>query len=135
MFLPAVYGDDAGFTLVEFLAAILIMAVGLLGLLETVNLAISQNASNKMRSDAVIIADEVMSRERVRPFAQISSVNATRTINYGLTVKTYSIAKHVTDMGGAPPTSKNVQLTVSWQDKMATKSHHLTTIISDTPTN
>lgn len=135
MILSATYDKDNGFTLIEFVVAVLILTVGLLALLKTVDISISQNASNKMRNDAVIIADEVMSREKVKPYAQILSANSTRTINYGLTVKNYSIAEQVTGMGGTPPTSKRVQLTVSWQDKGTTKNHYLTTIISDVPAN
>jgi len=133
MILSATYGKDTGFSLIEFVVAVLILTVGLLALLKTVDFSISQNASNKMRNDAVFIADEVMSRERVKPFAQILSANSTRTITYGLTVKNYSITEQVTGMGGTPPSSKRVQLTVSWQDKGATKYHYLTTIISDVP--
>jgi type IV pilus assembly protein PilV len=135
MILSATYGKLNGFTLIEFVVAVLILTVGLLALLKTVEISIAQNASNKMRNDAVIIADEVMSRERVKPFARIISANSTRTINNGLTVKNYSIAELVTGMGGTPPTSKRVQLTVSWQEKGAKKNHYLTTIISEVQAN
>ena len=139
MFLPAAYGKDTGFTLIEFCVSVLILMVGLLALLKTVDLSISQNDTNKMRNDAVLIADEVMSRERVRPFAQISTYTTprTRSINYGLTVKNFSVAKQVTAMPPSPATatSKNVQLTVSWQNRGITKDHNLTTVISDLPAN
>jgi hypothetical protein len=139
MFLPAAYAKETGFTLIEFCVSVLILTVGLLALLKTVDLSISQNASGKMRNDGVFMADEMMSRERVKPFAQISSYTTprTRSIDYGLTVKSFSIAKQVDGMPPPPatPTSKRVQLTVSWQDKGTTKNHYLTTVISDLPAN
>lgn len=137
MFPVAAYGKNRGFTLIEFCVSVLILSVGLLALLNTVNLSISQNATTKMRNDAVLIADEMMSRERVKPFDQISSYTTprTRSMNYGLTVKNFTIAKQVDGNAGGTVASKRVQLTVSWQDKAATKNHYLTTIISNVPAN
>ena len=48
---------SAGFTLVEMLMAMLVMAVGLLGLLQSVNLAYQQGTKNRLRSEAVQLAE------------------------------------------------------------------------------
>ena len=57
----SVYSNKkAGFTLIEFCVATLIMMVGLLGLLQGVNLAIEQNLGTLIRNEAVSVADEQM---------------------------------------------------------------------------
>jgi type IV pilus assembly protein PilV len=133
MILPVKFSKESGFTLVEFVVAVLILLVGLLALLQTVTYSITVNDTNKMRNDATLMADEIMSRERVKPFANIVTASPiTRSINYGLTTKNLTVTETVTDM---TTTSKRVQLTVSWQDKGATKNHYLTTIISAVPAN
>jgi type IV pilus assembly protein PilV len=128
---PAVaYAKDkeAGFTLIEFLVAVVILTVGLLALLETVNTAISYNLSNKMQSDAVVIADQVMGTQRTRAFADISSTKNKIQSKLGLGFVNYSVVKVVANVGDK---SKRVQITVSWRHKKVKKDHSLTTIISN----
>ena len=59
--LPAArLADNRGFTLIEVMVAILIMTIGMLALLQTVNLAIVHNTSNKLRNDGIVFADEAV---------------------------------------------------------------------------
>jgi len=132
MQLPAPFGEDSGFTLIEFVVAVFIMSIGVLALLQTVNLSISANASNKKRNEAVVIADQMMGAVKVLPFNAASlnpstSTGFIKTSNAGLVFTNYSVVQQVGPLMG---TTKNVMITVSWRDKQVKKNHSLSTLIS-----
>jgi type IV pilus assembly protein PilV len=78
-----VLNDKSGFTLVEFLVAILILTVGILGLLQTVNIAISHNMVNQLRLDGTIVADGELARELSKGGTNIGfEAISTNTSNY-----------------------------------------------------
>ena len=60
--------NKSGFTLIELLVSMVIMLVGLLGLLQTVNIAMEYNLKNQMRNEVVRIGDEIMNGMRTQPF-------------------------------------------------------------------
>lgn len=132
MLLPAPYSNK-GFTLIEFLVAIVIMMVGLLALLQSVNIAIETNGGNKKRTQAVAIADQVMAQERSKAFTALTSaVVSPNTKQYsayaGLAYVNYSVVEKVTKIA---TTTKDVQITVTWKDKKQRKSHSLTTVMGN----
>jgi len=53
--------NNNAFTLIEFVVSVLILTVGLLGLLQTINTAISNNMGNTLRNEATVVADEQLS--------------------------------------------------------------------------
>jgi len=138
MLLTALRGKYAGFTLIEFVVAVGILAIGILALLETVNFSIIQNSSTKMRNDSILIADQAMSTERARSFDNInSSVSLVRN-KVGLGFVNYSVVNTVSSLTGHSLASdqiagaKNLQVRVSWRDKQVRKTHSLTTTIIET---
>lgn len=52
--------NQAGFTLIEFCVSVVIMMVGLLGLLQAVNMATIHNLDSLLRNEAVSLADTEM---------------------------------------------------------------------------
>ena len=129
MLLPVAHVKN-GFTLVEFLVALLILTIGLLGLLETVNVSLQQNMSNKLRADAVMIADKVITADRTLPFANILATNGTqvtKSVNAGGGVVNFLVARQVSQTAGS---SLNYKVTVTWSEKGKAKEHSLSTIIS-----
>lgn len=122
MLQPALHAEN-GFTLIEFMVALVIFMVGMLGLLETVNVAYRHNLSNNLRNDAILMADQLMAAQRIRPFADIS----TTTLKSAGFAK-FSSAKTVTDLTA---TSKSVSVLVSWHERGLTKNHSLTTVITN----
>lgn len=55
------------------MVAIIIMMVGLLGLLQSVNLATEHNIKNQLRNEAVQVAEESMNRLKITPYDSISA--------------------------------------------------------------
>lgn len=137
MVLPVRYSNKGGFTLVEFLVAIVILMVGLLALLQSVNMAIDANSSNKKREGAVQLADQAMGRLRGTQYASVLTNSLSgdypglKKKSYaGLGFVNYSVYNVVTNLAA---NTKNVQVIVSWREKGAHKSHALTTVMADQP--
>ena len=129
-----VHSDNSGFTLIELLAAMVIMLVGLLGLLQTVNVALLHNMSNQLRNDAILVADERMSLEMTKPFDLISTVPPNPGPNVKNVVRkiynadnSYTVTKT-----GASVTSntKSVSIVVSWTYKGQSYTQNISSLIS-----
>lgn len=65
--------NNSGFTLVELMVAMLIMVVGLMGLLQTLNVTMEYGLRNQLRDEAVLVGEKAMSFQKVRPFDQLST--------------------------------------------------------------
>lgn len=116
--------NSDGFTLIEVMIAILILTIGLFGLLETVILSINQNRGNKLRTEAVMLADQEMLAMRSLAFADI--LNETKKLDVGFV--NYSVARQVINTTAS---SRNVTIRVRWRDKDLVKEHQLATIVSN----
>ncbi|WP_239077494.1 prepilin-type N-terminal cleavage/methylation domain-containing protein [Geobacter sp. SVR] len=122
--------DNKGFTLIEFLVAIVILMVGLLGLLQTVNYAIVHNTTNALRQEALVLADERMNLEKAKPYALIQApylrnFSSSRVVNGGF--RMYSVAQNNTAL--ASPT-KNIDIQVSWRYKNQRFTHSISSLVS-----
>ncbi len=127
--LPAArLADNRGFTLIEVMVAILIMTIGMLALLQTVNLAIVHNTSNKLRNDGIVFADEAVGVARARAFSAVFDNVTTIRHKSNLGFVNYSI---VTTVSNLTAVSKNVRVIASWRDKSVRTNHSLSTIIVD----
>ena len=124
------FNNRAGFTLVEFLVAILIMMVGLLGLLQTVNTSLSHNLANQLRNEAVAVADRQMSLEMAKGFDLVSTTSmstyVTRPVLTGF--RNFSVIRS----GAAFSNSKQVNFEVRWNYKGVPYSHQVYGGISKT---
>lgn len=127
-----------GFTLIEFLVATVILMVGMLGLLQCVNLAMFTNLENILRTDAVMLADEKIMEQRARIFNAISTNSritfVTRKVRGGFnnySVRTTGSVVTTTDSG--EPRSKQLDVNVSWRAKGKRFAHSVSTIISTFP--
>lgn len=126
--------DDSGFTLIEFLVSIVILMVGLLGLLQAVNISYSHNLQNQLRNEAVTVADAEMAKEIAKGYEGVDPTQA--TVFRGYTVsrkilnafKLYSVSKTGTQLQN----SKQVTLEVSWEFKNARYTHDASGVISKT---
>lgn len=128
----AMTGNQQGFTLVEFLVAIVILMVGMLGMLASINVAMDKNLETAFRTEAVMVADDQLMRLRVRPFDSVSTTVAsppktlvTRDLR-GI-MKNYSVQRIVTQR---TTQSKEIVLNVTWRKKKESYSHSLSSVIT-----
>ena len=120
---------NSGFTLIEFLVAIVILMVGMLGLLQVINVAMDQNLNNIFRNEAVMLADDMMMKNRARAFVSISTgtQQGYEQRNVRGIMKNYSVTRVVTDRTG---NSKEIAIDVRWKKKNAAYSHSVNSVIS-----
>lgn len=124
---------EAGFTLIEFCVATVIMMVGLLGLLQGVNIAIEQNLGNVLRNEAVSVADEQMVFVKTAaataagwtalatlPTAD-TAIRKVRGGSYTFTINKQVIVKSTK--------SSEVVIQVSWTYRNKSLSHKVTSLI------
>ena len=139
--LQHVNSNSRGFTLLEVMVSILILSVGLLGLLQTVNMAYSYNLATMLRNEAVLVGDDEMTKVKVSlPFDQITSSNSRyfvpRRLRSAATFKNYSIVKRVTTLhdtttpDGQQLTSRELGIAVIWNYKGQSYTHNISSIIS-----
>jgi len=145
---------EAGFTLIEFCVATLIMMVGLLGLLQAVNMATVQNMGSLLRNEAITLADDRMIRAKSKVYdtvsftALVSDTGSATTLandtavtnllvsrglrsgfaNYSVVL---SVATIRTDTTVTPSvvTSKELTSRVAWRYKGRKQSHTISTIV------
>jgi len=126
--LTAALHNNGGFTLIEFLVAIVILMVGLLGLLQTVNYALSHNMQNHFRNEAVMVADDQMSREMAKGFDLVSTTTRNSFVRRQVLsgFKNYS----VTRSGSSLQNSKKVDFEIRWTYKNVQYNHGASTVIT-----
>ncbi|MDD2321845.1 MAG: prepilin-type N-terminal cleavage/methylation domain-containing protein [Geobacteraceae bacterium] len=121
--------NSDGFTLLEFLVAIVILSVGLLGMMQAVNSAIGHNMTTQLRDEAVRLADDKMAVEKSKTFDAISTT--TKRENVQVTIskafKNYSVVKKGTSITS---NTKTVQIDVFWRYKGQRSSHVISTLVS-----
>jgi len=135
--------NEHGFTLIEFVVSVLILMVGLLGLLQSVNMAMEKNVQNVFRNEAYAVANDRLISDTSKSFAALSTTTSTGKVfsvsrnPRGLN-KNYSITEVVTQITGVgqsgSPASKKIDLTVQWSYKNNSYSHMATTVLSTTET-
>lgn len=117
-----------GFTLVEFLVAIVILMVGMLGLLQSINIAMNTNVESMLRNEATMLVDERMMNKRALAFELISSSSKTLvTHNVRGIFCNYSVQDVVTV---PTPQSKEIVISATWKRKNKSYSHSVSTVVS-----
>ncbi|HTP64357.1 MAG TPA: prepilin-type N-terminal cleavage/methylation domain-containing protein [Geobacteraceae bacterium] len=127
--------NSKAFTMLEVLVAIVIMTVGLLGMLQAINLAISSNLQNDMRNQAVLIAEDRMAQVKSMPFDNITasvppvqkSVKAVAPMRNFFA--NYSVTLRVENVGY----SKKIDVGVRWRCKSNSYEHVITSMVAKPP--
>jgi type IV pilus assembly protein PilV len=127
--------NKSGFTLIEFLVAIVILMIGLLGMLSGVNLAIEKTVETSLRNEAITLADERMMNKRAKAFSVLSTgtKNAPQSETsrfFRGVYKNYSVQEIVNQ---STPNSKEIILNVSWKFKNKKSTHSISSFVSTTP--
>ncbi len=108
--------NQKGFTLVEVMISMVILAIGVLGLAPMMVTAMYGNAFSKDVTSAAFLAQDSM--ERLKNQSVITPIPFTQTDNGLLNVYNRSI--QVDDSGSdgsVPPNVFRIQVTMSWTDK------------------
>lgn len=117
-----------GFTLIEMLMAMLIMTVGLLGLLQSVNIAFEHKTRNRLRDEALVIAEEQMNDWRIKEFKDINDEDIPKLERLiGGNPKHFAVSKRVTEMGN----TKKLRVAVTWEYKQVINEHEIFTVKND----
>jgi len=124
---PISLQNESGFTLVELLAAMVIMMVGLLGLLQSVNIAIEYNLKNQMRGEVVRVAQDTMNEMRSRPFDDVSSKTTTVPTSLRNVNRTYTVRRKVI---AGTDVFRKYQVDVIWRYKNVSTTHSVMTVRS-----
>jgi type IV pilus assembly protein PilV len=106
--------NDFGFTLIEVLVAIVILMVGLLGVMQALNLAIQTNLQNEMRTQGTMIGEAQIAKIKSLPFANISGAaekSFTVPVNLRSAIIDYAVTKKIDTISS---TTKRVNVGVSW---------------------
>ncbi len=105
--------DESGFTLLEVLISVVILAIGLLGVAALQMVAIQGNSFGSKLSVATEQIESTIERYRNMPFDDIANENIAAADNNG-----YAIQSAVVDNSPIDDT-KTVTVTVTWNDKEA----------------
>ena len=122
--------SNRAFTLVEVVVALVILMVGLLALLQTVNLSIVTNLQSEMRTQGTMIGEDRMARIKSLPFDNISaSVEKTVTVPVALrsTLVNFSVTKLVTDI---PLNTKKIDVRVRWSHRGNIYEHVVSSVVA-----
>jgi len=125
--------SSGGFTLVEMLMAMLVMTVGLLGLLQSVQMAYQHSLRNRVREGAVHLAEERMHDWRRTPFTDIktpSPKDERVEKRLGGAGVIYTVTKEVAEMGSSSPfkPAKKLTVGVTWTVKGEPARHEIYTM-------
>ena len=134
--------NKRGFTLIEVLIAMTLLLIGIMALLYTVSISISNNLQNVLRDEAVNVAAQQMTFVRNTPFNTIAGtipIGSTATISIGLSSGTGIIARNLRNTSVAYTVQTNVtvmtadtlsvQVIVSWSYRGAVARHSVTSMM------
>ena len=124
--------DVSGFTLVELLVAMSLLLIGLLGLLNSVEIAMEHNLKNQMRGEVVRIAEEAMSDMRSRPFDSVSAGTMVIPSKLRNIQRSYTVKRTIVAIPNptATVTSRQYLVDVKWLYKNVSTTHSIATVRS-----
>ena len=115
-----------GFTLVEMLMAMLIMTVGLLGLLQSVSVAYRQSLADRLRQEAVLVAEEHMHDWQRLEFKNVTaSGRSTVDRNMAGSTRQFTVEREQREMGSSVKTSRRLRVAVRWDIRGQAVSHEI----------
>jgi len=139
---PISLSSNKGFTLIEIMIAMLIMMVGLLGLLQAVNIATEQNLRNQLRDESVMIGEQKLNELKMRgmgttaAFRLLTSASTTETVQSSMRAftKDFTVEKRVSSASTASlatTQSKKLEVSVGWSYKGKTFSNRIVSTLID----
>jgi type IV pilus assembly protein PilV len=127
--------DNRGFTLIEMMVAIVILMIGMLGLLQAINLALEVNLRNQLREEGVNVAERVMNELKGQGFDAIPA-SSTLTIPSKIrgSTRNYTVQANAVVLASDPvtalPTTKRLEVTTEWSYKGVTYRNRISAPVS-----
>jgi type IV pilus assembly protein PilV len=118
----ALVRDDRGFTIVETMAATLIIAIGFLGLAGVHALSSRAQTLGNSQGHAALIAGEEIEKMRRSSFAAVAAATSNKTVDG----QTFQISRAVANVGGA----MRIQVAVSWTERLGAKTVTASSLVS-----
>ncbi len=124
--------NNTAFTLLEVLIALVILMVGLLGMLEAINVSIATNVRNDMRTQAAAIVEEQLAQKKSLPFDAITTaLNEPKSLAVPIkmrsTVQNYSVTYYVDNISS---NAKRINIGVRWSYKGNNYEHVVSSIVT-----
>ena len=120
--------NNKGFTLIEVMTAMLILTVGLLGLLQAVNVSMEHNLKNRLRDNAVMIGEQHINGLIKMPFDDaITNTYTSVTAVSGTLKKQYRVERTKQNI---TTDSVRYRVNVQWTFKNATTNHEVIAVES-----
>lgn len=122
---------DAGFTMVELMVSLTILAVGIVGIVGVFNSSFSVAATASARSKAVSLATREIEAFRAMKYNDVAVSNVTTTLTEQVGGRAYTIEKAVTWLtrDSVGQAYKQATVAVSWGDGAGIHQVHQSTIL------
>ena len=130
--MPAILiSNKSGFTLIEVLVAMVITLVGLLGLLQSINIAMEHNVRNHLREEATKVGEQVMNDFRSLPFDRLTATNSHLTVLSKMQgfSKSFHVSHTAASVGGSTE-SRELEVVVTWRYRNTPTQHRVKSIRS-----
>jgi prepilin-type N-terminal cleavage/methylation domain-containing protein len=118
--------NNNGFTLIEVIVAFAIILIGLLGLLEGVNIALKQNTNNQQREEVVRVAEQVMNDMRTRAFPAVFNPITTVKSTLKMGTATYLVMR--TSQVITADVSERYNVDVRWRYGNYSATHSISSV-------
>lgn len=136
--LALVKHNRKGFTLVEVMVSLIILAVGLVGSLMGIMAAVDYNQNNAIRNGAVKLAQEQQEAIRNMPFASLATIpqgEAGKVIvqrQFRKSLVSYDVIRNLQSTNIGTNNLTLVGITVRWQFKNRSHTYTLETMVRQT---
>lgn len=125
---------NKGFSLVEVMMAMLILIVGMLGLLQAINVATEFNLKNQLREEAGYVGERTMNELRGRGFDNIFPAYSTVTVPSRIrgASRSFSVQRSsaILSTENGLPVSKQLEVVVNWTYKGVTFQNRITSPVT-----
>lgn len=121
--------NSGGFTLIEVMVAIIILMVGLLALLQSINLSIVTNQQTAMRTQGTMIGEEHLASIKSRPFDSLVDgvENVVAPTRMRGTFVNYSVWRKIDSVSA---TAKQIDVGVRWKHRGNQYEEHLVSVVT-----
>lgn len=124
---------QSGFTLIEVMVSIVILMVGLLGMFQSINLALDKNLENQLRQSAIAVAEQQLNNLKGRSFSNITgNTSSFVPVASGSAFKNISVQRQITDLSATNSKTKQVSIRVWWNYRGRPYEHQTASGIGST---